>query len=78
MNTKPKILLTFDVEEFDTALEYGNMIPLDEQLEVSTRGMELIKGVLDRTGVRSTMFTTATYALNNQELIKNLAKNHEY
>ena len=77
MNTKPKILLTFDVEEFDTALEYGNMIPLDEQLEVSTRGMELIKGVLDRTGVRSTMFTTATYALNNQELIKNLAKNHE-
>lgn len=73
----PKILLTFDVEEFDTALEYGNMISLDEQLEVSTRGMKLIEGVLNRTDVPATLFTTATYALHNQELIKNLAQKHE-
>jgi peptidoglycan/xylan/chitin deacetylase (PgdA/CDA1 family) len=72
-----KILLTFDVEEFDTALEYGNMIELSEQLDVSTRGMNLIEAMLNRTGVKATMFTTANYALHNQELMHRLGQNHE-
>lgn len=74
---KPKILLTFDVEEFDTALEYNNLIDLDEQLEVSTRGMVLLRDMLNRVGVPATLFVTANYALHNQELIKSLAKKHE-
>ncbi|MFN8352898.1 MAG: polysaccharide deacetylase family protein [Spirosomataceae bacterium] len=72
-----KILLTFDVEEFDTAVEYNNMIELPEQLEVSTRGMVLIKEVLEHQKVPATLFVTANYALHYQELIKEMSGQHE-
>lgn len=77
MKSLPKILLTFDVEEFDTALEYNNLIDLPEQLEVSTRGMLFIKEVLDHQQVPVTMFVTANYALHNRDLIKTLSDKHE-
>ena len=74
---KPAILLTFDVEEFDAALEFGNDIPLSEQLEVSTRGMKLVQEVLDRQGVVATIFTTGTYAIHNKAFMQELAQRHE-
>jgi peptidoglycan/xylan/chitin deacetylase (PgdA/CDA1 family) len=74
---KPAILLTFDVEEFDAALEFGNNIPLSEQLEVSTRGMKLVQEVLDRQGVVATIFTTGTYAIHNKSFMQELAQRHE-
>ncbi len=33
------ILFTVDVEEFDTALEFGHAISLEEQVSVSTKGL---------------------------------------
>lgn len=75
--TEHNILLTFDVEEFDTALEYGNLIDLPEQIEVSTRGMRHIGAMLERTQVPATLFTTANYALHQPELMRQLAQRHE-
>ncbi|MFC0185350.1 protein of unknown function [Pseudarcicella hirudinis] len=72
-----KILLTFDVEEFDAAIEYGNNISLEEQLEVSTKGLLALQKMLDRLQVTSTIFTTGVYAMHNQSLIKELSLKHE-
>ena len=38
-----KVLLTFDLEEFDIPLEYGTKIDFDKQIEVSTIGVEVSK-----------------------------------
>jgi peptidoglycan/xylan/chitin deacetylase (PgdA/CDA1 family) len=72
-----QILFTVDVEEFDTALEYGHDIPLDEQIAVSTRGLMLLSDVFDALSARTTLFTTANYALHEPDLIRSLAGRHE-
>jgi len=72
-----KILLTFDVEEFDTVLEYGNQLPLSEQIEVSRKGLLLIQTMLENLSIRTTIFTTGTFAIHNKNLIRNLSINHE-
>ncbi|AQG80228.1 DUF3473 domain-containing protein [Spirosoma montaniterrae] len=71
------VLFTVDVEEFDTAVEFGHTIPLSEQIAVSTRGLRLLADRFETVGVRSTLFTTANYALHEPDLIKHLAQTHE-
>ncbi|UHG90630.1 polysaccharide deacetylase [Spirosoma oryzicola] len=71
------ILFTVDVEEFDTAVEFGHDISLDEQIAVSTRGLRLIAERFDAVGARTTLFTTANYALHEPALIRQLATKHE-
>ena len=71
------ILFTVDVEEFDTAVEFGHSIPLSEQVAVSTRGLTLLAERFDAVDVRTTLFTTANYALHESELILRLAQKHE-
>ncbi|RRB02215.1 polysaccharide deacetylase family protein [Larkinella rosea] len=72
-----QIMFTVDVEEFDTALEYGHNLSLDEQLVVSTRGLRLLTDRLATLNVRATLFTTANYAFHEADLVRNLAKTHE-
>ena len=71
------ILFTVDVEEFDTAVEFGHNIPLSEQVAVSTRGLRLLAQRFDLLDARTTLFTTANYALHEPDLILGLAKKHE-
>ncbi|GAB3704208.1 polysaccharide deacetylase family protein [Spirosoma flavus] len=71
------ILFTVDVEEFDTAVEFGHDIPLGEQIDVSTRGLKPLAERFEIVGARTTLFTTANYALHEQELIRQLAQKHE-
>ena len=71
------ILFTVDVEEFDTAVEFGHHIPLSEQVAVSTRGLIGLADRFAAVGARTTLFTTANYALHEPDLIKNLAQKHE-
>ncbi|GAB2555462.1 polysaccharide deacetylase family protein [Spirosoma aerophilum] len=71
------ILFTVDVEEFDTAVEFGHPIPLREQVAVSTRGLTLLAERFDAVDVRTTLFTTANYALHESDLILKLAQKHE-
>lgn len=35
-----KILLTFDVEEFDLPLEYGQSIAIEQQLAIGKAGLD--------------------------------------
>lgn len=71
------LLFTVDVEEFDTAVEFGHAISLDEQVAVSTRGLRLLSERFDATGARTTLFTTANYAQHEPDLIRTLARRHE-
>ena len=71
------VLFTVDVEEFDTAVEFGHAIPLSEQVAVSTRGLRLLTDRFDAIGTRATLFTTANYALHEPAFMQTLAQKHE-
>ncbi|WP_421829225.1 polysaccharide deacetylase family protein [Larkinella sp.] len=72
-----QIMFTVDVEEFDTALEYGHPLSINEQLAVSTRGLRLLADRLATLPVRATLFTTANYAFHEPDLIRRLSATHE-
>jgi Polysaccharide deacetylase len=72
-----KIILTFDVEEFDIPLEYGHSIPFEEQIEITTTGLHKIHGLLSKHQIRCTFFTTAAYAQRQPALIKTISERHE-
>ena len=71
------ILLSLDVEEFDTALEYGHMIPLEEQIAVSKAGLEPVLDVFEKRKSAATFFTTCVYALHEKEQIRQMTGRHE-
>ena len=72
-----KILLSFDVEEFDLPLEYGINISDDEQMHVGKNGLDAIHGILEDLKIQSTLFTTANFALKFPSKIAGLSKRHE-
>ena len=71
------ILLTFDVEEFDLPLEYGIKISADEQMAVSSHGLNILYGILGRNTINCTLFTTANFALRYPLQIAALSEKHE-
>ena len=71
------ILLSFDVEEFDMPLEYNQHITLAEQLAIGKLGLDAITPVLQDENIAATLFTTATYAINFPNEIRDLAMQHE-
>lgn len=77
MNREQFILLSFDVEEFDTPLEYHHFISAEEQLKVGLDGLLAIKEFLNSHQIRTTLFTTANFAINYPELIGELSRSHE-
>lgn len=56
---KPKVLLSFDAEEFDIPREFGADIEHRKQMEIGSHGLEIVLNLLDELGVRATFFTTA-------------------
>lgn len=71
------ILLSFDVEEFDMPLEYGQSISPQEQLTIGKQGLDVIAPVLNDTAVQTTLFTTANFADHYPDTIKALSEKHE-
>ncbi len=72
------ILLSFDIEEFDLPLEYGNNLPLKDQIEISTKGVYIILELLKKFDAKATFYCTAVYALNKPEVVKEIAnQGHE-
>lgn len=69
------ILLSFDVEEFDMPLEYGQVISLSEQMDIGYEGLEAIAPILHE--VQSTLFTTAYFADHFPAKIISLSETHE-
>ncbi len=77
MKLKKRILLTFDLEEFDLPLEFGCLISEEDQINISTEGLERLNVLLSKHKIPATFFTTSFYANKNKELLKNLSENHE-
>ncbi|MBE6391740.1 MAG: DUF3473 domain-containing protein [Lentisphaerae bacterium] len=74
----PKLLLSFDIEEFDLPLEYGAAISVDDKFEISRKGTAAILDLLRETGTRATFFTTGEFALRYPELISRMVSDrHE-
>lgn len=71
------ILLSFDVEEFDTPLEYGKNLELDEQFDYSLKGLNRILELLEKYELTATFFTTANFALHHLELVKKMSGKYE-
>lgn len=71
------ILLSFDLEEFDIPNEYGASIDEATQLQITREGMDRLLPLLDRLQAKSTFFTTAWYAKQNQDQVLALASHHE-
>jgi peptidoglycan/xylan/chitin deacetylase (PgdA/CDA1 family) len=73
----PKILLSFDVEEFDMPLEYGFAISAEEQMQIGKLGLDKLMPILVDPAIPSTLFTTANFANQYSEAIKLLAQSNE-
>lgn len=74
---KPKILLTFDLEEFDLPLEYRCPISDKDQIDVTNNGLLKLIMLLSKYDIPATFFTTAYYARKNTALLKSLSTRHE-
>jgi len=71
------ILLSFDIEEFDTPLEYGKTLDLETQFQYSKAGLESLLSLLSKHQIQATFFTTANIARRFPELIREVAGEHE-
>jgi peptidoglycan/xylan/chitin deacetylase (PgdA/CDA1 family) len=72
------ILLSFDIEEFDMAFEYGKEISFQEQIDISQKGTIIILDLLKKYNAKATFFSTATFAIHSQEILKRIvAEGHE-
>ncbi|KQC00919.1 polysaccharide deacetylase family protein [Pedobacter sp. Hv1] len=63
------VLLSFDIEEFDMAFEYGKSISFEDQISISITGTTTILDLLAKHQFKATFFSTATFALNAPEII---------
>jgi len=75
--SKKYILLSFDIEEFDTPLEYGKKLSIEEQMIFSDQGLQVVLKILEKYEIPATFFTTANYANYYPDLIKSLNNSYE-
>ena len=73
----PKILLSFDVEEFDMPLEYNFNIAIETQMEIGKKGLDNLMPILNDQNYNTTLFTTANFANKYPDSIKGLSEKHE-
>jgi len=74
---KPKIILTFDLEEFDLPLEYNCPISEELQFKISNDGLLRLVDLLNVHNIKATFFVTGNFCEKNPGVIKNLSENHE-
>jgi len=69
-----KILLTFDLEEFDLPKEFNVPISEQEMYEISKQGVTNLFGLLDKYKIKATFFITTHFAKRYPKIIKDLIK----
>lgn len=69
---KGKVLLSFDIEEFDLPREKGEVISLEEGIKVSSEGAEKILRVLKENEGKATFFVTGNFALKRPDLVERM------
>lgn len=73
-----KVLLSFDIEEFDMSSEYGKNLPLEEQIKISEEGTKIILDILREHKISATFFSTVVFASRATELISRIVtEGHE-
>jgi hypothetical protein len=72
-----KILLSFDLEEFDIPEEYGQKLTENEKLEVTVAGLIPLLELLEKHTIRATFYTTAFFAESRPEIVKKISEKHE-
>ena len=73
-----KILLSFDVEEFDLPKEHGGKISLEEGVKISAEGLIKILDLCKKCKIKATFFCTGNFALKRPDLIKQIIEDgHE-
>jgi peptidoglycan/xylan/chitin deacetylase (PgdA/CDA1 family) len=77
LTNKKTILLTFDLEEFDLPQERGIAISKERQLDVALEGLRTVLRLLKETEINVTFFTTAYFASQFPEMIKQMSESHE-
>ena len=73
----PKILLSFDIEEFDMPLEYDFNIAPEKQMEIGKLGLDKLMPLLTDPAIQCTLFTTANFANHYPNTIQQLSQYHE-
>jgi hypothetical protein len=77
MTSKGTVLLSFDVEEFDMPLEYGQQVSEEEQFNTGFEGFEVVMDIIDTAAVPVTLFTTANFAQRYPAYMQQLNPQHE-
>lgn len=73
-----KILLSFDIEEFEMPREYGDAIPFEQQIDVSRKGTIRILDLLAKHNVKATFYTTANFASHAKDIVRRIVdEGHE-
>jgi len=72
-----RILLSFDVEEFDIPEEYGQEIDPSAKLQVTSDGLVKILGLLEKLDITATFFTTVYFFRNQPSLMQRACGRHE-
>jgi len=72
-----KILLSFDLEEFDIPEEFGQKLGEEEKIKVTLSGLMPLLELLDKYNIKTTFYTTAFFAERNTALIKRISEKHE-
>lgn len=69
-----KVLISFDIEEFDMPLEYGKPLSLEAQIRVSARGTAAILDMLKAQRITATFFSTVVFARHAPDLIARIGE----
>jgi peptidoglycan/xylan/chitin deacetylase (PgdA/CDA1 family) len=73
-----KVLLSFDIEEFDMPLEYDKSISFQDQINVSSKGTKIILDILQENRINATFFSTVVFASHAKDLIERIGlEGHE-
>jgi hypothetical protein len=72
MNKYRKILLSFDIEEFDMPFEYQREVSFEEQIAISKAGTIKILDILKKHNVKATFFSTVIFAQQVTDVIKRI------
>ena len=73
-----KVLISFDIEEFDLPRENGAEISLEEGVKVSAVGLSRILEMCQETGIKATFFVTGNFARECPELVREIVEDgHE-
>lgn len=67
-----KVLLSFDIEEFDMPLEYKMPIQFEDQIKISQQGTETILNILREHNISATFFSTVVFATHSNKIIQSI------